>query len=158
MYHRAQGPRWQELPRWPSSSDHESFNKSTCLGGLGQYNGGVWDVDLQKSFVDRALHKNPARAKTDLALVQKGRPGWEWACQKYRLSLVLLVIIRWGVILCKKSTMSRWVDNGMKNWRYPANDELTVSLQQQQLRHQRRQKPRLRSSLLTPKIPVDDTL
>ena len=37
---------------------------------------------------------------------------------------------------------------------YPANDELTVSLQQQQLRHQRRQKPRQRSSLLTPKIPT----
>ena len=47
------------------------------VGGLGQYNGSVWDVDLEKSFVDRALHKNPARAKADLALVQKGRPGWE---------------------------------------------------------------------------------
>ena len=48
-----------------------------CLGGLCQKNGGDWDVDLQKSFVDRVLHKDPARAKADLALVQKGRPGWE---------------------------------------------------------------------------------
>ena len=66
-------------------------NPHVCLGGLGKYNGGVWDVDLQKSFVDRALYKNPARAKADLALVQKGRPGWECACQKYRLLLVIKI-------------------------------------------------------------------
>ena len=99
-------------------------NPHVCLGGLGQYNGGVWDVDLQKSFVDRALHKDPARAKADLALVQKGRPGWQCACQKYRLLLVLLVIIRWGMILCKNSTVSRevncWDDI------QPMHDELTA--------------------------------
>ena len=61
------------------------------IGGLGKYNGSDWDVDLQKSFVDRALYKNPARAKADLALVQKGRPGWECACQKYRLLLVIKI-------------------------------------------------------------------